>query len=36
MCDHVERLVLNDLQIKDADFDSECVMSNGKVYIIIH
>ena len=36
MIDRVERLVLNNRRIKVADFASECGISNGSVYTIIH
>ena len=36
MIDHVERLVLNNRQIKVAELASECGISNGSVYTIIH
>ena len=36
MIDRVERLVLNNRQIKVAEFASECDISNGSVYTIIH
>ena len=36
MIDHVERLVLNNRQIKVAETASECGISNGSVYTIIH
>ena len=36
MIDRVERLVLNIRQIKVAELASECGISNGSVYTIIH
>ena len=36
MIDRVERLVLNNCQIKVAKLASECGISNGSVYTIIH
>ena len=36
MIDCVERLVLNNRQIKVAKLASECGISNGSVYTIIH
>ena len=36
MINHVERLVLNNRQIKVAELASECGISNGSVYTIIH
>ena len=36
MIDHVERLVLNNRRIKVAEFASECGISNGSIYTIIH
>ena len=36
MIDRVERLVLNNRRIKVAEFASECGISNGSVYTIIH
>ena len=36
MIDPVERLVLNNRRIKVAQFASECGISNGSVYTIIH
>ena len=36
MIDRVERLVLNDRRIKVAELASECGISNGSVYTIIH
>ena len=36
MIDRVERLVLNNCRIKVAKLASECGMSNGSVYTIIH
>ena len=36
MIDRVERLVLNNLRIKVAELASECGISNGSVYTIIH
>ena len=36
MIDRVERLVLNNRRIKVAKLASECVISNGSVYTIIH
>ena len=36
MIDHVERLVLNNRLIKVAELASECGISNGGVYTIIH
>ena len=36
MINHVERLVLNNRRIKVAEFASECGISNGSVYTIIH
>ena len=36
MIDRVERLVLNNRRIKVADLVSECSISNGSVYTIIH
>ena len=36
MIDRVERLVLNNHQIKVAEPASECGISNGSVYTIIH
>ena len=36
MIDRVERLVLNNHQIKVAELASECGISNGSVYTIIH
>ena len=36
MIDRVERLVLNNRRIKDAELASECGISNGSVYTIIH
>ena len=36
MIDCVERLVLNNRQIKVAELASECGISNGSVYNIIH
>ena len=36
MIDHVERLVLNNRRIKVAELASECGISNGSVYTIIH
>ena len=36
MIDRVERLVLNNRQIKVAELASECDISNGSVYTIIH
>ena len=36
MIDRVERLVLNNRQIKVAKLASECGISNGSVYTIIH
>ena len=36
MIDRVERLVLNNRRIKVADLASECGISNGSVYTIIH
>ena len=36
MIDHVERLVLNNRRIKVAELASECGISDGSVYTIIH
>ena len=36
MIDCVERLVLNNRRIKVAELASECAISNGSVYTIIH
>ena len=36
MIDRVERLVLNNCRIKVAELASECGISNGSVYTIIH
>ena len=36
MIDRVERLVLNNYRIKAAELASECGISNGSVYTIIH
>ena len=36
MIDRVERLVLNNLRIEVAELASECGISNGSVYTIIH
>ena len=36
MIDRVERLVLNNRRIKVAELASECGISNGSVYTIIH
>ena len=36
MIDRVERLVLNDSRIKVAELASECRISNGRVYTIVH
>ena len=36
MINHVERLVLNNRRIKVAELASECGISNGSVYTIIH
>ena len=36
MIDRVERLVLNNRRIKVAELASECEISNGRVYTIIH
>ena len=36
MIDRVERLVLNNRRIKVAELASECCISNGSVYTIIH
>ena len=36
MIDRVKRLVLNNRQIKVAELASECGISNGSVYTIIH
>ena len=36
MIDRVERLVLNNHRIKVAELASECSISNGSVYTIIH
>ena len=36
MIDRVERLVLNNSRIKVAELASECGISNGSVYTIIH
>ena len=36
MIDRVERLVLNNRQIKFVELTSECGISNGSVYTIIH
>ena len=36
MIDRVERLVLKNLRIKVAELASECGISNGSVYTIIH
>ena len=36
MIDRVERLVLNNRQIKVAELASECGISNGNVYTKIH
>ena len=33
---HVERLVLNNLRIKVAELASECGITNGSVYTVIH
>ena len=36
MIDRVERLVLNNRRIKVAELASECCISNGSIYTIIH
>ena len=36
MIDRVERLVVNNHRIKVAELASECGISNGSVYTIIH
>ena len=36
MIERVERLVLNNRRIKAAELPSECAISNGSVYTIIH
>ena len=36
LIDRVERLVLNNRQIRVAELASECGISNGSVYTIIH